>query len=79
MLVQKKDGALVYKAVSSIKGNLLNVQLYYIDRGSEFDNQIMIGSTQTIGIQRSLSAKRCPYDNVVAEATYKSFKMEFVY
>ncbi|PIE93930.1 hypothetical protein CO726_18685 [Bacillus fungorum] len=29
-------------------------------------------------IKRSLSAKSCPYDNAVAEATYKIFKTEFV-
>lgn len=31
------------------------------------------------GIQRSLSAKGCPYDNAVAESTYKTLKVEFVY
>ena len=74
-----KDAALVYKALSTIKGNLSNVQLFHTDRGSEFDNQIMIEATEAFGIQRSLSAKGCPYDNAVAEATYKSFKIEFVY
>lgn len=29
-------------------------------------------------IQRSLSTKGCPYDNAVAEATFKVFKTEFV-
>ncbi len=29
----------VYKALSSIKGNLTNVQLFHTDRGSEFDNK----------------------------------------
>ena len=33
-----KDAALVYHALSSIKGNLTNVQLFHTDRGSEFDN-----------------------------------------
>jgi len=74
-----KDAALVYKALSTIKGNLKNVQLFHTDRGSEFDNQLMTEATETFGIQRSLSAKGCPYDNAVAEATYKSFKVEFVY
>ena len=48
-------------------------------RGSEFDNQLMIEATEAFEIKRSLSAKGCPYDNAVAEATYKSFKVEFVY
>ena len=74
-----KDANLVYKALSSIKGNLTNVQLFHTDRGSEFDNKLMAEATETFGIQRSLSAKGCPYDNAVAEVTYKSFKIEFVY
>lgn len=74
-----KDADLVYKALSSIKGNLTNVELFHTDRGSEFDNQLMKDATKGFGIERSLSAKGCPYDNAVAEATYKSFKIEFVY
>ncbi|MEK4230224.1 DDE-type integrase/transposase/recombinase [Solibacillus sp. FSL H8-0538] len=57
-----KDAALVYRALSSIKGNLTNVQLFHTDRGSEFDNQLMAEVTETFGIQRSLSAKGCPND-----------------
>ncbi|SIS64641.1 putative transposase, partial [Salimicrobium flavidum] len=30
-------------------------------------------------IDRSLSEKGCPYDNAVAEATYKVLKTEFIY
>ena len=33
---------------------------------------------KTFGIGRSLSMKGCPYDNAVAEATYKIIKTEFV-
>ncbi|MGF6906215.1 transposase InsO family protein [Fusobacterium sp. PH5-44] len=32
----------------------------------------------TFGIKRSLSRKGCPYDNAVAEATFKIIKTEFV-
>ncbi|MFB9221352.1 IS3 family transposase, partial [Kurthia sibirica] len=32
---------------------------------------------ETFGIQRSLSMKGCPYDNAMAEATFKVFKTEF--
>jgi transposase InsO family protein len=32
----------------------------------------------TFHIRRSLSLKGCPYDNAVAEATFKLFKTEFV-
>ena len=31
----------------------------------------------TFKIKRSLSMKGCPYDNAVAEATFKIFKTEF--
>ena len=34
---------------------------------------------EIIGITRSLSRKGCPYDNAVAESTYKSGKVEFVH
>lgn len=74
-----KDANLVYQALSSIKGNLMNVQLFHTDRGSEFDNHLISEATKAFGIQRSLSTKGCPYDNAVAEATFKSFKIEFVY
>ncbi|MCC9858209.1 transposase, partial [Streptococcus agalactiae] len=30
-------------------------------------------------ITRSLSQAGCPYDNAVAESTYRAFKIEFVY
>ncbi|MCI8668501.1 MAG: IS3 family transposase [Lachnospiraceae bacterium] len=33
---------------------------------------------ETFHIERSLSQKGCPYDNAVAEATFKSIKTEFV-
>ncbi|MBM7561123.1 transposase InsO family protein [Fusibacter tunisiensis] len=32
---------------------------------------------ETFDIKRSLSQKGCPYDNAVAEATFKVFKTEF--
>lgn len=34
---------------------------------------------ETFEIGRSLSAKGCPYDNAVAEATYKVMKTEFIH
>jgi putative transposase len=72
-----KTAALVYKALSRIQGNLQHVEMFHTDRGKEFDNQLISDSLETFGIQRSLSAKGCPYDNAVAEATFKIFKTEF--
>src|SRR5699024_6016913 len=49
------------------------------DRGKEFDNDLIDEALETFQIQRSLSEKGSPYDNAVAEATFKSIKTEFVY
>lgn len=34
---------------------------------------------EAFGVERSLSAKGCPYDNAVDESTNKILKTEFVY
>ena len=72
-----KDSLLVYKALSRIKQNLRNVQLFHSDQGSEFKNDLIDDLLKTFHIQRSLSHKGCPYDNAVAEATFKIIKTEF--
>ena len=51
--------------------------MFHTDRGKEFDNKLISEALETFGIQRSLSMKGCPYDNAVAEATFKVFKTEF--
>lgn len=73
-----KDSSLVYKAFASIKGDLRRIQLFHTDRGSEFKNKLIDDALKTFHIQRSLSLKGCPYDNAVAEATFKTIKTEFV-
>lgn len=72
-----KDAKLVYQALSNIKANLNDVQMFHTDRGKEFDNGLISEALETFGIQRSLSMKGCPYDNAVAEAMFKVFKTEF--
>ncbi|HAP3961987.1 MULTISPECIES: IS3 family transposase, partial [Enterococcus] len=52
---------------------------FHTDRGKEFDNQAIDELLTTFDINRSLSHKGCPFDNAVAESTYKSLKVEFVY
>ena len=54
------------------------IQIFHVDRGSECKNQIIEEILEGFEIQRSLSQKGCPYDNAVAEATYKIIKTEFV-
>jgi len=74
----KKDAQLVYRAFSSIKGNLHNIELFHTDRGSEFKNRLLDEALETFDIKRSLSLKGSPYDNAVAEAMFKVIKTEFV-
>ena len=75
----RKDAALVHSAFSSVKINLSNIQVFHTDRGSEFDNMLIDELLATFNIERSLSLKGCPYDNAVAESTFKMIKTEFIY
>ena len=74
---ENKTAELVYQAFASIQANLNDVKMFHTDRGKEFDNKLISEALETFGIQRSLSMKGCPYDNAVAEATFKVFKTEF--
>lgn len=76
---EHKDAQLVYKAFSTVKGNLGDIGMFHTDRGSEFKNSIIDDALATFDISRSLSHKGCPYDNAVAEATFKIIKTEFIY
>ncbi|MNB74897.1 Integrase core domain protein [compost metagenome] len=73
-----KDAALVSRAFATVKGDLSQIEWFHTDRGSEFKNETMDELLLTFEIGRSLSKKACPYDNAVAEATYKVLKTEFV-
>lgn len=61
-----------------MQGNLSQIQLFHSDRGSEFKNKLIDETLATFKIGRSLSMKGCPYDNAVAEATFKIMKTEFI-
>lgn len=74
-----KDAELVYDAFATVDTDLRNIQMFHTDRGSEFNNSLIEDVISTFDIKRSLSLKGCPYDNAVAEATFKIFKAEFVY
>lgn len=76
---KNKNAELVYKAFSTIKYNLENINIFHTDRGNEFKNKIIDDLLNTFNIKRSLSKKGCPYDNAVAEATYKVIKTEFAF
>lgn len=74
-----KDAQLVHQAFSSIKGSLHKLSIFHTDRGCEFKNIVIDDVLETFEIKRSLSHKGCPYDNAVAEATFKIIKTEFAF
>lgn len=73
-----KSAELVTRALASVKTNLTQLKLFHTDRGSEFKNKSIDQALETFGIERSLSAKGTPYDNAVAESTFKTLKTEFI-
>jgi len=75
---RNKTAGLVKQAFQSVNGNLKDIQIFHTDRGNEFKNQTIDETLKAFEIQRSLSHKGCPYDNAVAEATFKIIKTEFV-
>ena len=72
---RNKDAVLVSKAFSKVKVNLNHIKIFHTDRGNEFKNKLIDETLESFQIQRSLSMKGCPYDNAVAEATYKIIKL----
>jgi len=74
-----KDAVLVHAAFASVKVNLTKIQMFHTDRGSEFDNMLIDEILDAFNINRSLSLKGCPFDNAVAEATFKLIKTEFIH
>lgn len=75
---KNKSAVLVKQAFQSVNGSLDTIQIFHSDRGNEFKNHLIDDTLETFNIQRSLSHKGCPYDNAVAEATFKIIKTEFV-
>ena len=74
-----KDATLVSRAFAMVQGDLRQMQWFHTDRGSEFKNKLMDNILDSFQMERSLSKKGCPYDNAVAEATFKLCKVEFIY
>ncbi|MFT9427962.1 MAG: IS3 family transposase [Sporolactobacillus sp.] len=73
-----KDAQLVYQAFTTVKGDLNRLELFHTDRGNEFKNKLIDEALEAFHINRSLSHKGTPYDNAVAEATFKTIKTEFI-
>ena len=75
---ERKDAALVQRAFASVKRPLENVKIFHTDCGSEFKNVDIDELLNEFQITRSLSQKGNPYDNAVAEATFKILKTELI-
>lgn len=73
-----KTANFVIETFANIATNLSNIKIFHTDRGSEYDNYLIDETLKTFCISRSLSATSTPYDNAVAEASFKSIKTEFV-
>ena len=73
-----KNVKLIHRAFSMVKGNFFDIQMFHTDRGSEFDNALIDELLESFQINHSLSMMGCPYDNAVAESTFKMIKAEFV-
>jgi len=73
-----KTAKLVKQAFMTVSGSLEKINIFHTDRGNEFKNQLIEETLEAFDITRSLSHKGCPYDNAVAEATFKIIKTEFV-
>lgn len=74
----EKSAELVKRTFAKIKVNLENFEYFHTDRGKEFDNKIIDETLKLFSIKRSLSRPGSPYDNAVAEATFKSLKTELI-
>ena len=61
----KKDAQLVYKAFTTVKYKLDDINIFHTDRVNEFKNNIIDGLIDTFNIKRSLSKKGCPYANYI--------------
>ncbi|AQQ55445.1 transposase (plasmid) [Planococcus lenghuensis] len=75
---EHKDAALVQRAFNSVTQDLGAVKIFHTDRGSEFKNAGIDELLETHQIERSLSQRGNPYDNAVAEATFKILKTELI-
>lgn len=74
-----KDAKLVYQVFMNSSVNLKKIKIFHTYKGNEFKNKIIDEVLDIFEIERSLSKKGCPYDNAVAEASYKIIKTEFAF
>ena len=75
----KKDARLVRSAFATLSFPISDIEVFHMDRGSEFDNAEIDLVLKAFGIERLLSAKGCPYDNAVDESTNGILKAELIH
>lgn len=75
----RKDARLVKPAFATPSFPISDIEVFHTDRGSEFDNAEIDLMLEAFGIERSLSAKGCPYDNAVDESTNRILKAGLVH
>ena len=63
----------------NVEGNLTDIHIFYTNRGNEFKNHTIEELLEASDMKHSLDHKGCPYDNAVAEATFKIIKTEFIW
>lgn len=57
---------------------LESIQIFHTYRGNKLKDQLIEETLQTFHIKSSLSMKGWPYDNAVADTTFKIIKTEFI-
>ena len=76
---EHKTAGLVKQAFMSVEGKLSDIHIFHTDRGNEFKNQTIEELLEAFDMKHSLGHKGCPYDNAVAEATFKIIKTVFIW
>lgn len=64
-----KDARPDQSAFATPSSPISDIGVFHTDRGSEFDSAEIDLMLEAFGIERSLSAKGCPYDSAVDEST----------
>lgn len=67
---------LVKSAFATLPFPISDIEAFHTGRGSEFDSAEIDLMLEAFGIERSLPAKGCPYDNAVDESANRILKAE---
>ncbi|WP_425380714.1 hypothetical protein [Spiroplasma endosymbiont of Stenodema calcarata] len=73
-----KNAKLVKNTFNKLNFTLNDIKIFHTDQGSEFNNNLIYNFLTKNNIQKSYSKPGCPYDNAVAESTYKILKLNLL-